>query len=102
MAKLPTVGEVAFRGEDKYAIPGKVVLCGKDYGLGKIVIIRDVAVHSEVTVIGEFNLLGGVAALGVDGLLVALVVPASLPALRWRCHPTHAGTVAFIALASLL
>jgi hypothetical protein len=29
-------------------------------------------------------------------------VPASLPALRWRCHPTHAGAVAFVALASSL
>jgi hypothetical protein len=66
LAKLPTVGKVAFHGEDKYAIPGKVALRDKDYGLGKIAIIRDVVVHSKVTVIGEFNLLGGVAALGVD------------------------------------
>ncbi len=66
LAKLPTVGKVAIRGKDKNAIPGKVALRGKDYGLGKIAIIRDVAVHSKVTVIGEFNLLGGVAALGVD------------------------------------
>ncbi len=101
LAKLLTVGKVAFRGEDKYATPGKVALCGKDYGLGKIAIIRDVAVHSKVTVIGEFNLLDGVAALGADQLLVGLIVPASLTALRC-CHPTCAGAVAFVALASLL
>jgi hypothetical protein len=102
LAKLLTVGKVAFCGEDIYAIPGKVALRGKDYGLGKIAIICDIAVHSKVTVIGEFNILGGVAALGADQLLVALVVPASPPASCWRHHPTRAGAVAFAALVSLL
>jgi hypothetical protein len=102
LAKLLIVGKVAFRGEDKYAIPGKVALRDKDYGLGKIAIIRDIAVHSEVIIIGEFNLLGGVAALGADQLLVVLVAPASLPASGWCCHPTHAGAVTFVALVSLL
>ncbi len=95
MTKLPTFGNVIFRGEGQYAVLGKVAL------------------HGKVGVLGEIAFLGKVAAVVIDSIVLVLllvtlvllpllhprrrqqctcifdlIAMAPLPVLWWRCPPS--------------
>jgi hypothetical protein len=85
LAKLPTFGNVMFRGEGQYAVLGKVAL------------------HGKVVVFGKIAFLGKVATVLIDSIVLVLLLVAlvSLPSLHPRRRQHWAGIFNLVAIAPL-
>jgi hypothetical protein len=83
LAKSPTFGNVIFRGENRYAVLGKVAL------------------HGEVVILGKIAFRRKVAAVVIDSIMLVslLVALASSPSLHPHCHQHCAGIFDLVAMA---